>query len=209
MNKRLMTTLVIAVLALGLAGLAQEKPVAPDKPGRTQMAPGRAPMQGRLDLQLTPEQEAKLEAHRKAAAEQQKGFAEQMKKVREEMQALRKDGAAPDPAKHEALIDKMFKLRADQAKLSIRNQAERNKIFTPEQLEKMKNRRGMMMAPGLGGMQGRQGMAGVRGMMMGQRARMAGRAMGRMMDRNRALLRNRVDRIRDIRRRALRRIREE
>jgi len=207
MNKRLMTTLVIAVLALGLAGLAQEKPVAPDKTVRDQIRP----MERMKDaLGITPEQQAKLEAHRKAAGEQQKAFAEQMKKVREEMQALRKDGAAPDPAKHEALIDKMFKLRADQAKTAIRNQAERDKIFTPEQLEKMKNRRGiMMMAPGLGGMQGRQGMAGVRGMMMGRRAGMAGRAMGRMMDRNRALLRNRVDRIRDIRRRAIRRIREE
>jgi len=51
MNKRLMTTLVIAVLALGLAGLAQERPVAPDKPGRAQMAPGRAPIQGRLESQ--------------------------------------------------------------------------------------------------------------------------------------------------------------
>ena len=205
MNKRLMTTLVISVLALGLAGLAQEKPVAPDKTVRDQMRP----MERMKDaLGITPEQQAKLEAHRKAMAEQQKAFAEQMKKVRDEMQALRKDGAAPDLAKREALIDKMFKLRADQAKTAIRNQAERDKIFTPEQLEKMKNRRGMMMGAGMGARQGRQGLAGVRGM-MGRRAGIAGRAMGRMMDRNRMLLRERINRIRDLRRRAIRRIREE
>jgi Spy/CpxP family protein refolding chaperone len=210
MNKRLMTTMVTAILAFGLIALAQDKPAAPAKPDRPQMAP----MRGMDDLGITPEQEAKLEAHRKAAIEQQKAFAEQMKKIREEMQALRKDGAAPDLAKQEGLIDKMFKLRADQAKATARNRVERDKIFTPEQLEKMKNRRDMIMDEGMGMMRGRGGMMGGQRMMM-RPGRMAGRAgiaagrLPRMMNRARTLLRNRLNRARDVRRRILRRIRED
>ncbi|MBN1939921.1 MAG: periplasmic heavy metal sensor [Candidatus Aminicenantes bacterium] len=214
MNKRMMTLMVIALMAFGFSALAQDRPASPERPGRAQMAPGQAPMRGMMDLGLTPEQEAKLEAHRKAAAEQQKAFAEQMRKIREEMQSLRKDGAAPDPAKNEALIDRMFKLRADQAKATARNRAERNKIFTPEQLEKMKNLRNRAMAPGMGMMRDRMGMTGGRRMMtrpggMAGRMGIAARPMLRMMDRNRSLLRDRVNRARDMRRRALRWIREE
>jgi len=191
MNKRLMTTLVVAVLALGLSGLAQDKPAAPEKPAKAQARP----MERMKDaLGITPEQQAKLEAHRKAVGEQQKAFAEQMKKVREEMQALRKDGAKPDPAKQEALIDKMFKLRADQAKTQLRNRIERDKIFTPEQLEKMKTRAGRLMGPGM--MMGRQGLAGGPGMMRGRLQGLRQGMRGRMMQ-NRTVLRNRIRNLRN------------
>ncbi len=209
MNKRTMTMAVIAFLALGLSGLAQDKPVAPGQQARDQVRPMRQMERMNEALGLTPDQEAKLEAHRKAVIEKQKAFAEQMKKAREEMQALRKDGAGPDPAKQEALIDQMFKLRADQAKAMVRNRLDREKIFTPEQLEKMKNRRDLMMGSGMGLREGRLGMAGARGMMMGRGAGRTLRPMGRMMERGRAFLRNRLNRIRDARRGAFGRIWEE
>ena len=193
MRKRMVMMTVIAVLALGLSALAQDKPAAPDKPAPAVQA---RPMERMKDaLQLTPEQEAKLEAHRKAVTEQRKAFAEQMKKVREEMAALRKDGTKPDPAQSEALIDRMYKLRADQDKAMLRNRLEREKIFTPEQLEKMKQGAGMRIRGLMGGALMREGRVGLRrGAALGQRP------LQRIRDRARQLR---------MRRQALRRIREQ
>jgi len=177
---------LVALMAFGFAGFAQEKPAAPAKPGKAPAAPA-GPL-GRMKdaLQITPEQEAKLEAHRKAVAEQHKAFGEQMKKVREEMQALRKDGAKPDLNKTNELIDRTFKIRADQAKAMAKNRAEREKIFTPEQLEKMKPGRGLMgrnAGPGMGLRQEMAPRMGRPGMMM-NRARILGQ-QGRAMMMNR------------------------
>ena len=134
----------MAVLALGLSAMAQDQtpPPAPEKAAK---APAPGP-QARLKdfLKLTPEQEAKLKDFQKARQDENKAFAEQMKKLRGDMQTLRKDPKS-DPAKFNGLIDQMFKLRADQAKAQFKAMKEREKIFTSEQLEKMKNARGMMM----------------------------------------------------------------
>jgi Spy/CpxP family protein refolding chaperone len=195
-----MLTVSAVVLALGLSGLAQEKPDPSAKPGQAKMAP-QGPMNRLKDaLQITPEQEAKLKEHRKAVAEQQKNFAEQMKKVREEMQALRKDGAEGDLNKTNSLIDRMYKVRADQAKAQAKNKADRAKIFTPEQLAKMKQGaqklqgRGMGQGQGMGPMMnrgrvmGRQG----RGMMMNRGRMMGMQGRGMMMNRLRQGLQNRL-----------------
>ncbi|MEW5902392.1 MAG: Spy/CpxP family protein refolding chaperone [Acidobacteriota bacterium] len=90
---------------------------------------------------ITPEQEKKLEEFRKARMEEGKAFREEMSKMRGELRELGKDPEA-NAAKIDDLIDRMFKLRADRAKAAVRSRPEREKIFTPEQLEKMKKYRG-------------------------------------------------------------------
>ena len=213
MKRYRMLTVPAVVLVLGLSGLAQDKPAPPAKPGQEKMAP-QGPMNRLKDaLQVTPEQGAKLKEHRKAIGEQQKAFAEQMKKVREEMQALRKDGAAPDLNKTNGLIDRMFKVRADQAKAQAKNRADRAKIFTPEQLAKLKQgaqrlqgrgmgqgqgmaqgmRRGQGLRSGMGPMMNRGRMMGMqgRGMMMNRGRMMGMLGRGMMMNRGRMGMQNR------------------
>ncbi len=91
-------------------------------------------------LDITPEQQARLGELRKAWSEEQKAFREEMAKLREEGRELGKDPAANE-TRITALIDKSFKLRAELAKRSLKNRAARRAVFTPEQLEKMKNAR--------------------------------------------------------------------
>lgn len=118
--------LVFPVLAA-----AQEKQTAPRRDER----PAR--MLARDALDLTPEQEKALADFRKARADEAKAFREEMEKIRAERRELAKDPQA-NQAKLNALIDKASKLRAEREKAAIKNGLERNKIFTPEQLEKMR-----------------------------------------------------------------------
>jgi hypothetical protein len=171
MKKYMTIIAMLAVAAFGLSLFAQEKPAPPAKPGQPDV---QAPLARVKDaLNITPEQEIKIKEFNKNRAEAGKAFAEQMKKVRQDMQALRKDGQA-DPAKLNDLIDQSFKLRADQAKAGFKNAEVWKKIFTQEQLDKMKNVRSR---------QGRMGLMGG-GMSQGQMMRGHGRMMrgqGRMM----------------------------
>ncbi|MDD8026700.1 MAG: Spy/CpxP family protein refolding chaperone [Acidobacteriota bacterium] len=149
--KKIAVIVTLAVLAvLGLNVIAQEKPAAPAQPAAPVVQARRAPVQEALNL--TPEQKAKLEEFRKARQAEMQAFAERMGKLRQEMQALRQDGKA-DLTKMNGLIDEMYKLQAERAKAGFKNAQEREKIFTPEQLEKMKTfRRGagrMGMGPGM------------------------------------------------------------
>jgi len=89
-------------------------------------------------LDLTPDQEAKLQAFREARQRESEEFRAKMRKLQTEFREVRNDPKA-DRKKIDGLIDEMAKLRADRMKGSFRNQDERKKIFTPEQLEKMKD----------------------------------------------------------------------
>lgn len=167
MKRRAVIAALVALGAFSLGAFAQEKPA--EKP-RLAAPAAKAPLaRVKEALQLTPEQEAKLKEFHKARQTEAQAFGDQMKKLRQEMQALRQDGKA-DPAKMDGLIDQVFKLQAERAKAGLRSVKEREKIFTPEQLEKMKQgrqaigRMGLMrnrmgMAPGAGmRTQGRMGM---------------------------------------------------
>jgi Spy/CpxP family protein refolding chaperone len=177
---------MVALVAFGLAAFAQEKPAEKARPASPAI---KAPMAGmKVALQLTPEQEAKLKEFQKARQTENQAFGDQMKKLREDMQALRQ-ADKPDSAKMNGLIDQIFKLQAERAKAGIKNAQEREKIFTPEQLEKMKNGRmgmrgpSMGMAPGMGMrsgmmMRGRMGMRPGMGMQMGMRPGMMRDRMG-------------------------------
>lgn len=172
------TTIIamLAVAAFGLSSFAQEKPAPPAKPGKPAI---QAPLARVKDaLNITPEQEVKIKEFNKARTEAGKAFAEQMKKVREDMQALRQDDKA-DPAKLNALIDQSFKLRAEQAKAGLKNGEAWKKIFTQEQLDKMKKVRSMQGRMGLmgGGMGQGQMMRGQGQMMRGRGQMMRGRGM--------------------------------
>lgn len=96
-------------------------------------------------LDLTPEQKAKLEELRKARQEERTAFAEKMQKLRADLRELMKDPQANEKKIH-GLIDEMFQMRATQMKSSIRHRQEVEKVFTPEQLEKMKDLRARMTA---------------------------------------------------------------
>jgi Spy/CpxP family protein refolding chaperone len=150
---------------------AQQAP--PDKPQaqqRSRMGPmGRM---GREALNLTPDQEKKLQEFRDARMKDREAFRDQMMKMREDMRTLMKDPKA-NSAKIDGLIDQMFKMRADQAKSAFKDREALKSIFTPEQLEKMKEMRGAFRGgPGFAG-RGRFGFAG-----SGMGFRMG---MGRMM----------------------------
>ena len=112
-----------------------------------------AKMQSREALGLSPGQEKALETFRKARMDENRAFREKMMKLRGEMRELAKDPKTGE-AKIDGLIDKTAELRAERAKAAFRNRAEVKKIFTPEQLEKMKGFRGpgmgRFMGPGFG-----------------------------------------------------------
>jgi len=134
----------------------QEQAAPQDKPAA--QAPSR-PRGMVRDLNITPEQQKKIREFREARMKEGQAFRAQMTKMRTEMRDLMKDPKA-NAAGIDGLIDNMSKLRADREKAAFRNRGEFEKLFTPEQLEKMKTfRRGLMGRPGFGG-PGRAGFFG-------------------------------------------------
>lgn len=131
MKKRIVLATVILGLFLFMAfGLsAQEKQQAPEPKAST----GRLT---RNPLDLTADQQAKLEATRKAYQAQSQAFQDEMKKLRDEFRSLRDDPKA-DPKKVDALVDRMAKIRADRMKASIRHRRDFESILTAEQRDKM------------------------------------------------------------------------
>jgi len=156
-----------AALIFPVFAAAQEAKTAP--PARSER-PAR--MLAREALDITPEQEKALGEFRKARTEENKAFREEMTKLRAEIRELAKDPGA-NQAKIDALIDKTAELRAGREKAAFRNRADRDKIFTPEQLEKMKALRSRF--------EGRPAAAG-RGRMALGRMGLHGPRMGRFME---------------------------
>jgi Spy/CpxP family protein refolding chaperone len=136
MTKRT-STLVAAGAALALIMLAAF--VAAQEPAaQAPQAPARQPRLARAvaDLQLTPDQIKALEAFRKARTEERQAFRQEMDKLRTETRELARDPKA-DQARLDELIDRRAKLRAEHEKGALRARAERDKIFTPEQRDKI------------------------------------------------------------------------
>lgn len=127
-----------------------------DKPAEKKpvQAGERLRMLGRDVLDLTPEQEKKLEEFRLARQEEMKAFREKMQKLQAEYRELMKDPKANE-AKLGGVIDQMSKMQADRMKAGLKNRLDREKIFTPEQLEKMQAYRGAFLNRGPMGMMGR------------------------------------------------------
>ena len=170
MNSRLLirvtASLFLAVIlaaAFITAQEAQAPPPAVKKPP-VKMGP-------RESLGLTAEQEKALETFRKTRMDENRAFREEMMKLRGEMRELAQDPKAGE-AKMNGLIDKTAELRAERAKAAFKHGGEVEKIFTPEQLEKLKTFRARVMD--------RPGMAG-RGRMGFGRMGFRGPGMGRLM----------------------------
>jgi Spy/CpxP family protein refolding chaperone len=115
------------IMAFGLA--AQEKQQAPELKADT----GHMT---RNPLDLTAEQQTKLEAMRKAHQAQSQAFLDEMNKLRDEFRSLRDDLKA-DPKKVAAVVDRMAKVRADRMKAGVQHRREFESILTPEQRAKM------------------------------------------------------------------------
>ncbi len=149
MKKYLAILTVIGIIAFGFLSFAQEKPAPQPKPGQQAAAPG-GPMQRLKNwLNLTPDQETKLKEFQKARQDEQKAFGDQMKKLRDELAPLMKDSKS-DTNKINGLIDQTTKLQADRMKKGVLNERNLEKIFTPDQLEKVKNARTGMRGLGMG-----------------------------------------------------------
>ena len=167
-----------AALFFPILAAAQEAKTAPraahERPGR---------MLVREALDLTPDQEKALAEFRKARAGEREAFREEMARIRTERRGLAAEPEA-NRAKIEALIDRTARLRADREKAALRSRADRDRIFTPEQRERMKsfrdgfaNRRGGIRARLL---RERPGLRGL-GRLLGPEFERGGRARARML----------------------------
>ncbi len=136
---------LLAAALIPIAAAGQEK-TPPSQPAQPRLERSR-PL---ADLNLTTDQVKALEAFRAARREQAKAFRDDMAKIRDEMRGLRADPEA-NKAKIEALIDKRAALQAAHEKDVFRARSERDKIFTPEQLEKLKALRSRLAARGAAG----------------------------------------------------------
>lgn len=121
-----------AVALLASLAAAQEPPQARRQAGPR---PGLARLEAQLGL--TSEQAQALEKLRQGRQEERRAFRGEMSKLRNEMRGLRQDPKA-DPARMDALIEKGARLRAEGEKRAFRARAERDKILTPEQQEKLR-----------------------------------------------------------------------
>jgi len=87
-------------------------------------------------LDLTPEQEARLDEMAKAHQAARKDLFDRMEKLRGELDDL-VEAPDYDPGKADGLIDEMARLRAEQQKAGLRHRIEFRKVLTPEQLKKL------------------------------------------------------------------------
>ncbi|HWQ09225.1 MAG TPA: periplasmic heavy metal sensor [Holophaga sp.] len=179
-------SIVAAFLAALLvpALLAAQGSPRTDRPGQPRV---ERPRPG-AGLDLTPEQTKALEGFRKARRDEGQAFRDGMAKLRVEMRELAKDPKA-NQAKIDGLIDKMTGLSAERRKAGFRTRIERDKIFTPQQLETIKTLRSRLA--------GRARFAGRGAARLGRMG--AGRAASfrsnlRRMARLRALRHRRLDR---------------
>jgi Spy/CpxP family protein refolding chaperone len=122
-------------------------------------------------LDLTPEQEAKLDELAEAHRASGKDVFDRMDKLRGELDDLTKSPDF-DMGKAEKLIDEMSRLRADREKAGLRHRLEMRKVLTPEQLKKLDECRASF------GRGGRAGFGRGLGRRLGRLERFPGRAFG-------------------------------
>jgi Spy/CpxP family protein refolding chaperone len=137
MTEKKMIGLASLVLMLAfIYSTMNAQAVRPPRAGRS----GAFPRVLKDALQLTPEQEKKLEEFRQARLDETKAYGEKMAPMRDELRKLMGDPKA-DEQKINNLIDQMAKLRADRMKALYQSKKTWEKIFTPEQLKKLQEYR--------------------------------------------------------------------
>lgn len=135
-KSKLVPLLSFVLMITFIYSLASAQAVNRPKAGH----PGWGPQVLKDALQLTPEQEKKLEEFRQARQQEAKVHREKMDQLRTELRKLMVDPKA-DEQKINSLIDQMARGRADRMKASYKNRKEWEKIFTPEQLKKLEEYR--------------------------------------------------------------------
>jgi Spy/CpxP family protein refolding chaperone len=132
-NKKAIVGLATAIFVLAFSAAFAQNPHA---------KPAPRGMGGRLAefLNLTPEQQTKLDSIRNARQEEAKAFHEEMGKLRPQLRAAMKDPKA-DEKKIDSLIDQLSQARAGHFKSVVRSFREMEKVLTPEQLEKFRSAR--------------------------------------------------------------------
>lgn len=150
MKNKFMALLVVVLMLIPLTLSLKAQPARMAR----MMGPGPGAQLLKDALQLTPEQEKKLEEFRKARMEEAKAFREKMLKLHQDLRKLMTDPKA-DEKQINSLIDEISRLRADRLKAQFKNRKEWEKIFTPDQLKKLEEyrqdfrlRRSLMMGPG-------------------------------------------------------------
>jgi len=147
LEKLVMLFVVAGLMSAGSVAVAAETGTAGPEaaPAPQQAGPGEeGPGGGRgpgpkaffKELGLNPEQQEKLEAHRKAQWAQNKEVREQMKA---KMQALHEEIGKPnmDPAQVKGLVDEVNTLKGHLFAQHINGILEMKEILTPEQFAKM------------------------------------------------------------------------
>jgi len=135
-RKKIVSWLSFVLMITFIYSLASAQAVNRPKAGH----PGWWPQVLKDALQLTPEQEKKLEEFRQARQQEAKVHWEKMDQLRTEWRKLMADPKA-DEQKINSLIDQMARVRADRMKALYKNKKEWEKIFTPEQLKKLEEYR--------------------------------------------------------------------
>jgi len=105
-------------------------------PLRAQTEPGPLRMMVRDILNLTPDQEAKLDEMIRAQRAERQDYLDRMEKMSGELRALLRDPNG-DRKRAEGLIDDMARLRAERMKTRLRHRDEMRTILTPEQRKKL------------------------------------------------------------------------
>lgn len=139
MKRNLILTAFITALAFFFAPALDASGQARTDKAQTEKRPLRA--FAKDELNLTPEQEARLEELRKARMEDNMVFRDKITKARAAFREAVNDPKA-DGGGIDALIDEMAKMRAEHMKSDLRHRREVEKVFTPEQMEKLKALRG-------------------------------------------------------------------
>jgi len=146
-NKTAIAGLATAMFVLAFSAVLAQNP--PAKPAPRGMGERLAEF-----LNLSPEQQTKLDSIRNARQEEAKAFREEMGKLRPQLREAMKEPKA-DEKKIDSLIDQLSQARAAHFKSVVRSFREMEKVLTPEQLEKFRNARSRMgrrhgFGPGFG-----------------------------------------------------------
>lgn len=127
--------LVLALATVLAAGSAAAQTASAETTGSRE----RSEMRTRLreTLGLTQEQEKRLEELRNLRREENRAFREEALRLRDELRELGRNPEA-NRKRIESLVDRMAGLRAQRTKAVLRSRIDRQRVFTPEQMEKLK-----------------------------------------------------------------------
>ncbi len=150
---------IVAVVAAGILvaalwpGLAAAQQAAQEKPQPQQQ---ERPRIGRLaqELNVTPEQQKKLQDLHQAWRDEKNSYRDRMTKMRQDLRGRMADPKV-NQAKIDGLYDQMARMRAEREKSMLKFRLDRESVFTADQLARIKELRGRIGGRGGFGRLGR------------------------------------------------------